>query len=231
MTDQTRIIEKIRKCLALAQDSRGNAAEAENALRQAQALMAKHGIDMGDVAASEIGNSMLRSKVSVVNPMLWEWHLMKKVCSAFGCVAFFYAGGPDPTIKGSFRIVGPKGYIEIAQYACEVLMRQIVKARTDYVKGLGDEFTRGEKSKMANSFCLAWVGAVASKISAFADPEGKNAEAIKLYCEKKLNISKEPAKRKGDERIRSAMRDGWKAAENVRLNHAMNGADETLRLG
>ena len=46
MTDeQRRALAKIRRCLALAADARGNLTERETAFRQAQVLSARHGFD------------------------------------------------------------------------------------------------------------------------------------------------------------------------------------------
>ena len=50
MTERERLIERIKKLLALAESSNPN--EAENAMLQAQRLMAEHGIRQNEVAGS-----------------------------------------------------------------------------------------------------------------------------------------------------------------------------------
>ena len=65
---EEKILDKIRKCLAIANDSRGNAAECENAMRQAQALMAKHGLTELDLDAAQVTTLTVRSRVSVRKP-------------------------------------------------------------------------------------------------------------------------------------------------------------------
>lgn len=44
--EQTRALKRIRQCLDLAADVRGNATERETAFRQAQSLIAKHGLQL-----------------------------------------------------------------------------------------------------------------------------------------------------------------------------------------
>ena len=55
--DRTRALHKIQKLLRLAKDGRGNVTEAETALRQAQALMAKFNIDDAEATAKDIHNN------------------------------------------------------------------------------------------------------------------------------------------------------------------------------
>jgi len=57
-TDQQRVraLDKIRKLLNLAQDGRGNPTEAETALRQAQALMAKYSVDESEAILKELNS-------------------------------------------------------------------------------------------------------------------------------------------------------------------------------
>lgn len=44
--EQRKALDKVRKCLALAADVRGNKDERETAWRQAQALIARHGLEL-----------------------------------------------------------------------------------------------------------------------------------------------------------------------------------------
>ena len=50
--DET-VLAKLRKLLAMAHDGRGNETEAETALRHAEALMRKHGIEAGGLNMSD----------------------------------------------------------------------------------------------------------------------------------------------------------------------------------
>jgi len=53
MTDeQRRALAKVRRCLDLAADTRGNATERQTAFRQAQALIKKHGLQLERLEAA-----------------------------------------------------------------------------------------------------------------------------------------------------------------------------------
>lgn len=53
--EQTRALAKVRRCLDLAADPRGNSTERETAWRQAQALIAKHGLQLERLEAAAPG--------------------------------------------------------------------------------------------------------------------------------------------------------------------------------
>lgn len=79
-----RIIDKVKKCIALSKSD--NPHEAAAALRQAQALMRKHGIDEAGIAASEISAADVEHKSgNTARPPAWETMLMMLIGTAFGC--------------------------------------------------------------------------------------------------------------------------------------------------
>ena len=64
-----RAVDKIKKLLALANDSRGNEQERDTALRQAHALLVKHNLDMADVENKSQANQDPRiDNVEVLQP-------------------------------------------------------------------------------------------------------------------------------------------------------------------
>lgn len=233
MSDE-RILDKIRKCLAMAQDSRGNAAECANAMRQAQALMAKHGLSELDLEAAAVTTLTIRSRVSVRNPAQWEVNMCYKICAMYGLHRpLFTSGGPEPTNKGWWHFIGSKAYIDVAEYTYSVLYRQILKARNDYVASLSPAYSRSEKSRLANDFCTGWVYQVGKQINAMHDPDGAMAKRIDAFMTKhKLNDIKTIEAH--DYRMdvnQAAMRDGIASAKDVRLNHAATHTNSTLMIG
>ena len=102
-----RIIDKVKKCIALSKSD--NPHEAAAALRQAQALMRKHGIDEAGIAAAEIGATDVEHKSSnAVRPPAWETMLMMLVGTAFGCRGMFIPASKVNGRRGagSYRYVG-----------------------------------------------------------------------------------------------------------------------------
>lgn len=228
-----RILDKIRKCLALANDSRGNPTECENAMRQAQALMAKHGISELDIDAAQVTTLAVRSRVSVKNAARWEVAMMHKICAMYGLHNPMWAsGGPEPTKKGWWFFIGSKAYTEVAHYTYDVLYRQILAARNEYVKQLS-HCSRGEKSELANSFCEGWVYQVGKNLSKMHDPDGVMAKKIAAYLEKnKLNNLPLTDAHDACKKINgNAFYAGVDTAKDVRVNTAAgNSMQDTLRL-
>lgn len=94
---EEKIIEKIRKCLALAQNNPSEE-EAKAAALQAQKLLAKYGISAADVQATkeieEIEESVIWFKDCVKNPSrAWKINLASIVANNFRCRHFFYGKG------------------------------------------------------------------------------------------------------------------------------------------
>lgn len=86
MTTREKIIDKIKKCMALAKSS--NEHEAAAALRQAQKLMQAHGISDLDMSAAEATEA--RAKAGATQrPAGWETYLAGHVADAFGCKLMF----------------------------------------------------------------------------------------------------------------------------------------------
>lgn len=90
MTENEKIIEKVRKCLALAYNN-SNASEAESAALAAQKLMAKHGISAIDVESE----MTVEEQISIVREetgggKAWKYILAHIVAENFRCKTFFY---------------------------------------------------------------------------------------------------------------------------------------------
>lgn len=225
MTNE-RILEKIRKCLALANDKRGDPNTAAIALRQAQALMRQHNIDEVSVDASICGDQYLQSKFSVKKPAQWETNLMVRVAEAFACDVLWAAGGPAPTRKGHWRFVGPKGHLEVCIHTAIVLMRQLLAARNTFVREqVPDYWNRGRKSQEADSFCRGWIVEVCKTVAAYADPDGTLKDARHKYLTAKLNVNLEMTVQTNKRRVTSSgFSAGAEQGSKVRLHRPVDGA-------
>lgn len=167
--DQDRILEKIKKCLALSESP--VAAEAAAALRQAQKLMEIHGISQLDVQRADIGTAEFASKASVSRIKDWELRLVTRTAKAFGCRVMWrrsFSWAPGDAIYGRYTLVGLKSQVEVAQYTCDVMTRKLVKARAQFVNELSHDLDRSSKTRLADGFCHGWVAAVEKTVSEFA---------------------------------------------------------------
>ncbi|MDO8931544.1 MAG: DUF2786 domain-containing protein [Rhodocyclaceae bacterium] len=177
MANQDDIIAKIKKCLALSRSS--NEHEAAAALRQAQKLMEAHGIDEGAIADSEISESLGRSGAGA-RPPKYETALALAITGAFGCEEIF-----KPWSGWLFIGAGPAP--EIAQYAFEVLYRQVKRARAAHIKVRLSRCGSVNKTRRADIYCDGWVSTAVRQLQALAVGQEQQAK-IAGYIERRYEI-------------------------------------------
>lgn len=238
--EQERIIDKIKKCLALSQSDNPN--EAASALRQAQALMRKHGIDEATLSEADIIIVMADElSASAVRPAQWEMGLMHCIGLAFGCSAMIL---PAPKIGGrrtgnaAYRYVGLTSQAELAAYTGTVLLRRVRSARDTHVAGLKKEariegwrLTAAEAKSAGEAYATGWVSQVAELVEAFAQPAGvKQAIARRMQ---EITHGKVARSRRASlsEVDISSMKTGVDDAKSVRLHQPVSKAsNDQLRL-
>lgn len=201
-----KIMDKIRKLLALSESS--NEHEAAAAMRQARKLMDKHQLSSVDSEVFAAGCTTIASK-SVRHPK-WESDLASMVGDAFGCSS--YLG------YHRVRFVGPHGMTEVAGYTFNVLLRQLRRAKDAAL----DEYrwlTASEKRQLGRSFAEAWVHAVWSKVDEFAAPLTEHQRAAHSeYLKKAEGSIITPGKQK-----KSAISDDPVAMAGARMGYAQGG--------
>ena len=181
--DRAKILDKIKKCLALSKSA--NEHEAAAALRQAQSLMRLHEIDEADIEDSKISEANA-SASAARRPASWETKLAGSVADAVGCVRLF---GPAGSGRGSWCFVGAEYAPTVAQYAFTVLRRQVKSARKAYSDTALRRCTQSRKTVRADMVCLAWVTTVDAQVTRFARLE---AEAeISAYLKKHYPVLNE----------------------------------------
>lgn len=174
-----KILTKIKKCLALGASPNPN--EAAVAMRQAHALMQKHGVDAHHVAMTEIGEAtadvrtMARDKVAN-----WEAALAAMVGKAFGCQLLIGRNVLPKEYRtylnqGQFVFIGQKAQAEIAAYTVSVLAAKCKRSRQKWIaENLGGMSSlRGNRAKvtrMGDAFAEGWVSSIAKLVSDFANP-------------------------------------------------------------
>lgn len=171
--DQEKILDKIKKCMALSASS--NEHEAAIALRQAQKLMEMHGLTDQAVKAAQAAEKLAKSSARY-HPPTWENNLSQTIANAFGCRLVFcsnWAGG-----QWSYIGCGPAP--EIAHYAFTVLLRQVKKARSEHIGQSLKRCKSVTKTRRADLFCEGWVRAAASSLVALTT-DTQRTEAIDAY--------------------------------------------------
>ena len=223
--DKTKILEKVRKLLALGRDARGDANETAAALRQAQKLMSMHQLTETDVEQATLAHDQVKSRTSVSRPNPWEAALAAVVAKAFGCKLVLLtrkSNFKDPYARWQF--VGLLHHVPIATWTFGTLMTRLIRARAkhiDRMKDLDPTMSRADIKACGDGFAIGWVHSVEKMLYAFAlGDQLKNA--IDLYVQKlhnSLGQTKEIANRLIDPHSLEA---GRQAGEYERLHRPIH---------
>lgn len=220
-----KILDKIKKCLALA--SSANEYEAAAALRQAQKLMEAHGISDQDVLASKAGEAATKAG-AVDKPAEWEWGLAARIADAFGCKIVH---SRRTWTIAEWKFIGAGAAPEIASYAFQVLFRQAKKARAEYMASALKRVRRPSvKTTRADIFCEGWVQTAMSAVTSWTHTQ-EQADAVQAYIASHFpNLGHLTTKNRAPANLRdhhvNDLQNGLSAGLDAVLNRGV-GADAT----
>lgn len=213
----SRILEKIKKCLALSQSSNPN--EAEAALRQARKMMEQHNLELSDVEASRASEARVDAGAGTRVPPVWMCRLASVCAEVFSC---------DVVLVGSkyngreIRFIGVGSAPTLTTYAYDVLSRQLKKARREYVASQ-KRCSLPTKRRRGDAFANAWIDAVAYKVTQFAGMNEGTSMAIQAYKARnypemaEINVKR----RKTEPQDVSAIVAGWEEGQSAQLHKGM----------
>lgn len=223
-----RILDKIKKCLALSASA--NEHEAAAALRQAQKLMDAYGISAEAIQASEASERQAKAG-ACRTPANWETMLAAKIADAFGCRVIFFSGR-----AGAWNYIGCGAAPEVAGYTFAVLFRQARRAREAHIKASLKRCKVATKTRRADLFSEGWVRSVVGLIATFAG-NAQQAAAIDAYVGmtypalRNLNSRDRNDGRKMSAREYDDFAAGHKAGKSAELNRGVGGGADRARLG
>lgn len=180
MADRDDILGKIKKCMALA--SSGSEHEAAAALRQAQKMMELHQVSQTEMLAAGVCESPAKSGATA-RPASWESYLAGHIAAAFGCKLLFRGGW----VESWWVFVGLPPADQIAAYSFEVLLRQALKARREFIAvSLKRTKKKANKTRRADLFSEGWVRTACAAVVASTPPEGAT-EAVEAHMKLKYS--------------------------------------------
>lgn len=219
MADQ-KTMERIRKLLALAKSS--NPSEAALALERAQKLMLEAGVTQDDLDLSSIKEHLSDFAFSKARkPPLWMSALVAILCEQFGVKA--KAG------SGKIIFYGQESRIAVASYACEVLGRQLVRSRAEFLKSLSKRMKRSTRISRADHFAEGWVQSVYALIIPMTLSDHEKA-VLKSYSDKACGGSLGAREAKKARGAHDAFLSGFREGSKARLHFGVSGK-ETAALG
>lgn len=174
--DRQQALEKIRKCLALAESA--NEHEAAAAMRHARKLMDKFNLDL-DENFFELKEQLLDTEFS--RAPAWFQSLGATIGSAFGCS--FYVG------RNKAYFVGPGVSSDTAGYCLNVVNRLLHQKRKEFMKIPKVKYSSSaDKRMMSTAFCEGFVIGVHDAIKDFAEPYSDEiSEQHAKYMETAMN--------------------------------------------
>lgn len=182
--DRATALDKIKKCLALSQSA--NPHEAAAGLRQAQKLMAEHGIRDEDLQLSDVAESSTASSGVVITA--WDARLTHMVAEAFGCEVITTIGrrlGKHLNFKRKRDVcfIGVGAASEVAAYCYDVLLRQVLRDRRAHMAKQPKNCKAATRLARGDAFALAWVSGVRALVDRLAGTEA-NQRLLEAYVQK-----------------------------------------------
>lgn len=218
------LIEKIKKLLALATDNSTTEHEKSSAMNRAQELMAEYSIEECDLKFTRAEDLILKEEFvlnledhmpTMLQDPMFRGNILAPICQNFGCYVYQVGLGPI----GKQYIMGFKTNIEVAKYACDVLINQGVK-----------DFKIGFQEHRSIAYGINfWGGFRAGLIARFS--KLSNEKAIILYDKLKAQLIKEVQFVKMAPPISTyagGTQEGFKSAIDAKLNPAVSTSKEGL---
>lgn len=152
------IIEKIKKLLALANSS--NEHEAALAAGHAQRLLSEHNLAMADIEASHRPDKADKVETSVSKSLpKWMRHLSAGVSTAFDCQAVHHPA------TGKMTFIGVGADVQIAAYTFTYLDRTVRKLCGDYMKRHArSTIANRDRELMRQSYYLGAVSTITDRL-------------------------------------------------------------------
>ena len=123
MTEE-KIVNRIRKMLALASDNAASEGERDNALRMAYNLMAKYNIDQSKVESVEEQERRVNYDITGWS-MLWAVHIHNVIAPLFFCK--YYRGRKINGTKLEHHFVGKESNAVTASYMATFIVTSVLK--------------------------------------------------------------------------------------------------------
>ena len=223
--NKEKVLDKIKKCLALSKSA--NEHEAAQALKQAQALMEKYEVNAVDIALSEVSEQGADRRMAF-KLADWQWSIANMIADIFGCQS--YQRGKTMMFYG----IGNRA--EISAYAFDVVYRQISADRRKFLKNCRAR-KPAHRTYLADQFCNGWIVGAWEIVKKFEMSDEEKA-VMDRYAKKEHSDIVEAKTRdakssnlQGSKMEYEALAQGMESGKQVQLHHAMNGTDGVKQIG
>ena len=222
MSIENKVLERVKKMIALGNDAAATEAERETALRMAYNLLAKYNLSMSDLPNDESHEARERQDV-VISADKWARSLAQSVGKLF-----FYSG-TGTSGKDKHCFVGRQSNVMTARYMAEFLIKSVKREATTRYKS--------PTTPQGRSFCVGTVDSIRKRVEQMlkSDTESTPGTALVLVSlhereadanEKWLNgtgVSLTTSKPRADNALRAgAFYEGREYGKTVSLNQQVS---------
>lgn len=220
-------LKKIAKCLELSNSANIN--EAAQAIKMAQRLMKKYGLDQDDIDFISMGKTTSETLLpsSISDAIL---KIIRGINTRFGveCVLTNYKG----LKKAEF--IGDADRAIFAAFAFDIVYREMNEHIGQFRNSFqGTGTSQAELGRRVYSFTLGWLEGALAKLPNIA-PDDAADKKIKDYIDKQFeNIDRETFKQQLKEAMKNITDDyekGMRKGKQISVSRPVSGAQEVKRL-
>ena len=207
MTVENKVLERVKKMMALGNCEGATEAERETALRMAYNLLAKYNLSISDLPSDQDTEARERQDV-VISADRWARSLAQAVAKLFFCKYFYIGTGTSGKDKHCF--VGRQSNVITARYMSEFLIKSIKREASRRYKS--------PTTPQGRSFCVGTVDSIRKRVEEMikTDTESTPGTALVLAS---LHQREADANSK------------WLEQEGLSLTTSKARADNSLRAG
>ena len=235
MNDKEKYLNRIKKLLALARNN-SSPEEAALAMRRASLLMDRHRLSEADATLMDISEASTQNAPSHAARMPEYMALLAGMISRVFGVKYYSQRSRDSYGMPARRTIvyyGPAERPQVAAYAFEVLGKQMMKSRREYLSTLRKSIKPATKTARADAFCSAWVQGAYAVVSDFVVTEPEET-LMQAYRQKMMDDggfstleTRAPGKARG---VSEAACAGYYAGRKAELHHAVSGSSTNTAL-
>ncbi|ELP6119375.1 TPA: DUF2786 domain-containing protein [Vibrio vulnificus] len=239
MSDKDKALERIEKCLKLAES--GNENEAKQAMAMAKKLMLKYGFVPDDIDFASISEVASNSRVAKTPPNYMQ-SLIVGIATLFKCKAIIKTERKvvlNPKLKTrpysivgvSYPVfIGEKSQAMLAAYCFDVVCGRIAEARKLFISSLHGNCKKARRTAEADTYCEYWVAGVRKSIDmTFSEKEEEHFERYFKYREQKeeTKITNTKVGRESNvDKYNRGVAKGYEDGLKERLHVPVNGGEQ-----
>ncbi len=185
--ERMKLMEKIKKCLALSKSPEPH--EAAAAMRQAQKMMERLGVTEDDVDGIQIEEVLIKTREGF-GKCVFVAHLATLIRDTFG-VAWVKLQNPGSANRLNVSYFGQKGRVQLAEYTHRVVQRAVDAAWATHLER--NPHHKGDGGKR-QSFRMGWLAAIKSQVTAMEITE-REKNALDRYGKRVFDLVVTPGRK------------------------------------